>query len=824
MRRVLVVLAVLAVFQFVAWVIPSDPGAKGIPYYLALHALMETVSIVIAMMVFGVGWNSHSGKTPGNLVLLACLFFAIGWLDFSHTAAYGGMPDFGSPNGPDKHLNFWIVARLLAAASLLLVTLRRWDLSFTRRRKYALFLVLFVAVAALNWVVIAYQDELPDLFIPGQGLTPLKKNLEYLCIAINLLTLALLWAKMREPLAFNAPLLFAATAVMAMSEFYFTLYTTMMGAYNVLGHVYKVISYLIIYRAVVVESIERPYRQLDHARKNMSLAVEASTTGMIMVDQQGIIVLTNAQTDEMFGYTKGDLVGTSIQELIPPSIRARHAKLMQDYLNRPLARINMARGRELYGRHKLGHDFRVEIGLTPISSEDKQFVITSVIDITDKVEDEKRIYQLINFDPLTGLPNRNLLHDRVSAAIRAAQQARGNVAILFLDLDHFKNVNDSLGHSVGDKLLVTVGQRLLAAVRERDTVARIGGDEFVLVLPEADIKEASEIATKLLETIVQPCKIDIHSLAATPSIGIAIYPRDGADFGMLYQHADAAMYQAKQDGRNCYRFYTEDIQSHTERMLALEGAMRQALELGQFYLHYQPQLSVDGTRIVGVEALLRWKHPELGMISPAEFVPLAEGNGQIVHIGTWVLQTAVRQLRSWLDAGLAPMVIAVNLSAVQFRHPALPALVTEILNEHHLSPALLELELTESVTMGDPQKAVDIMSDLHARGVRLSIDDFGTGYSSLNYLKKFKIYKLKIDQSFVRDIATDGDDRAIVTAIIQLAHSVGFVALAEGVETPAQQEFLKQQGCDEVQGYLFSRPLPAEQIPDFIARLPSPPQ
>jgi diguanylate cyclase (GGDEF)-like protein/PAS domain S-box-containing protein len=604
---------------------------------------------------------------------------------------------------------------------------------------------------------------------------------------------------------------------MAMSEFYFTLYTTMTGAYNVLGHVYKVISYLIIYRAVVVESIERPYLQLTQARKNLALAVEASTTGMIMVDERGLITLTNAQTDAMFGYANGALIGSSIQELIPAANRNQHAHLLQGYMQQPTDR-KMGEGRELFGRHQLGHEFRVEIGLTPISTDEGRYVIASVVDITTRVEHERRINQLINFDPLTGLPNRNLLHDRVSQAIHAASRSGSHLAILFLDLDHFKNVNDTLGHSTGDELLVEVGKRLKASVRESDTVARIGGDEFVIVLADADATDASAVATKLLDSLSQPYTIGTHLLSATPSIGVAMYPEDGTEFGVLYQHADAAMYQAKGDGRNGFRFFTAEMQSHTERMLVLEGAMRQALELGQFYLNYQPQLSADGRKVIGVEALLRWSHPELGMVSPAEFIPLAESNGQIIPIGTWVLRTAVQQLRAWLDSGLHPIVMAVNLSAVQFRHSNLPALVSQILEEFQLPPEYLELELTESVTMANPQTAIDVMDDLHARGVRMSIDDFGTGYSSLSYLKKFKVYKLKIDQSFVRDIATDADDRAIVTAIVQMAHSVGFVAIAEGVETPAQQEFLIQQGCDEVQGYLFSKPLPAEQIAAFIRK------
>jgi EAL domain-containing protein (putative c-di-GMP-specific phosphodiesterase class I) len=276
------------------------------------------------------------------------------------------------------------------------------------------------------------------------------------------------------------------------------------------------------------------------------------------------------------------------------------------------------------------------------------------------------------------------------------------------------------------------------------------------------------------------------------------------------------MYRAKRDGRNNYRFFTQEMQTHSARMLQLENALRYALERNQLHLHYQPQLDITGSRVIGVEALLRWQHPEFGMVSPGEFIPIAESSGQIIPIGAWVIRTAVQQLKTWLDSGLPPMIMAVNLSAVQFRHLDLPGLVTQILENAQLSPQYLELELTEGVAMDDPLGAIAVMNDLHARGVRMSIDDFGTGYSSLSYLKKFKVYKLKIDQSFVRDISTDADDSAIVTAIIQMAHSLGFQTIAEGVETEAQLAFLREQGCDEVQGYHFSKPLPAEQLEAFV--------
>lgn len=818
MHRMAVLLSALAICQFIAWAISAGSNGIGIPHYLPGHMLMETVSIVIAMMVFAVGWNSNLGKTSGNLVFLACGFFVVGWMDFLHAASYAGMPDFLSHNDSEKHLYFWLSARFAAAITLLLVTLRSWQRLMTVFTKYLIFSALLLLTAIVNWMVIHYQDWLPHLFIPGQGLTSLKINLEYLLIAINLTTMATLWIKMRKPQPFNAALLFSAVSVTAMSELFFTLYTSMNGIYNVLGHIYKVISYLVIYRAVVVESVDRPFLQLMRARKNLALAVEASATGMIMVDERGHITLTNAQADIMFGYEADALIGQSIQVLVPDAYRKNHEKLVQGYLQNPVKRQH-SEGRELIGKHKSGHQFRVEIGLTPISDDEGHYVIASVLDVTMRVEHERRINQLINFDPLTGLPNRNLLHDRVTRAIQAAARSQTHVAVLFMDLDNFKNVNDSLGHSLGDNLLIEVGKRLTAVVRESDTVARIGGDEFVIVLADADTRGTATVATKLLESVSQPYQIGIHTLTATSSIGIAMYPENGAEYSVLYQHADTAMYRAKHEGRNGYRFFTEEMRTHIKRMLALESAMCQALEQAQFYLHYQPQLSIDGHRVVGVEALLRWHHPVLGHISPAEFIPLAESNGQINPIGAWVLRTAVRQLRSWMDAGMPPVVMAVNLSVVQFQNPDLPTLISEILSEEQLPPEYLELELTESVAMGEPQRAIEIMDNLHSRGVRMSIDDFGTGYSSLSYLKKFKIYKLKIDQSFVRDIAIDADDRAIVKTIVQMAHSVGLITIAEGVETSAQWEFLSQNGCDEVQGYLFSRPLPTDQIPEFVRKI-----
>ena len=408
--------------------------------------------------------------------------------------------------------------------------------------------------------------------------------------------------------------------------------------------------------------------------------------------------------------------------------------------------------------------------------------------------------------------NRTLLAERSSHAIEIARQKQTPLSVIFLDLDHFKHVNDSLGHRVGDSLLVAIARRLRAVVRDKDTVCRLGGDEFILLLPGANAKGAERVAGKLLEASRQHYQIDHHELTIAPSMGIAVFPDDGQDFDSLSQSADVAMYRAKLDGRNTYRFFTPEMQAHSVRALQLENALRRALERQQFTLHFQPQVCIATRQVLGVEALLRWQHPELGAVSPGEFIPIAEDSGQILAIGEWVLRTALTQMHDWHAQGLALPSMSVNLSAVQFREPRLPELITRILEETGVAPSALELELTEGVAMEDPRSAIATMRELHARGVRLSIDDFGTGYSSLSQLKQFPVSTLKIDQSFVRDLDNGPSDKAIVSAIIRMAQALGMQTVAEGVETRGQFDFLHAQGCHQAQGYYCGRPQPAEQL------------
>jgi len=439
-------------------------------------------------------------------------------------------------------------------------------------------------------------------------------------------------------------------------------------------------------------------------------------------------------------------------------------------------------------------------------------------DITERKKAEQQIEFLAYHDALTGLPNRLMLQDRVQQGIRAAQDKNSQLALAFLDLDNFKKINDSLGHAAGDALLQALAQRLKDCARTIDTISRQGGDEFVLVLPELPhVDTILPVLRKIMAQLQEPFIWEGHELSSSVSIGIAAYPKDGSDFETLQKKADMAMYRAKEAGRNTYRFFDENMNVEAVEHLLLRNDLRRALERQQFTLYYQPQFDLLSRRIVGVEALLRWQHPDRGMVMPQHFIPVAEESGLIVAIGEWVIREACRQLRQWQEAGQPPLVVAINLSAVQFSQGHLEQTILSALHESGIDPQLLELELTESVLIQDGEQALACVKRLKQLGVKLSIDDFGTGYSSLAYLKRFDIDKLKIDQSFIRDLATDPDDAAIVRAIVQMAKSLGLKAMAEGVENEALLEILQAFGCDEVQGNLLAWPMPAHDLAGFLS-------
>lgn len=568
---------------------------------------------------------------------------------------------------------------------------------------------------------------------------------------------------------------------------------------------------------------QKSERLLAESEEQYRLLVAAMEEGVTLQDENSAIIAFNKSAERILGLTADQLRGKtsfdpdwySIHEDGSPFPGETHPVV--ETLKSGLPQSNV-----VMGIHKPdGQLTWISINVQPIFKEGKATpyrVVATMHDITETKLSNERIERLAHFDQLTGLPNRTLLNDRFRYALSLAQRSGETLAVMFIDLDHFKDINDTLGHNIGDQVLMEMAKRIKSVLREEDTLSRQGGDEYILILPNSNADGAALVASKLIEVVAQPCQIKPHELIVTPSIGIAIYPYDGENLESLSKNADAAMYRAKREGRNGFRFYTSEMQAHSARNLTLANMLRHALERHELQLHYQPQFSLQDGRIVGVEALLRWEHPEMGMISPAEFIPIAESTSQIIQIGEWVLRTAARQLRTWIDCDMPPIIMAVNLSAVQFRQNNFPELINRILDEEKLPHHFLELELTEATAMDNPRAAIEVMDKLHERGIRMSIDDFGTGYSSLSYLKQFNVYKLKIDQSFIRNITDDPEDRAIVTAIINMASSLGLQTIAEGVETASQLNFLRLQGCNEVQGYYFSKPLTPKLFEAFIAK------
>ena len=555
--------------------------------------------------------------------------------------------------------------------------------------------------------------------------------------------------------------------------------------------------------------LSRDITERKHAQEALVLTAQAfdqSSEAIVLCDAQRCAVRVNHAFSRITGFLATEALGR------PVRLFTANADTTTDFdqLCEQLNPQGYWEG-EVCSRRKDGSLYPQWLSLSSVRNTEGQVThhIALFRDTTQQRETQDRIRHLAHFDHLTGLPNRALLAERAQRDIAQEQRTDGSLAVVFIDLDHFKNINDSLGHRVGDLMLVAMSKRLQAMVRAQDTVARLGGDEFLLLLPGANADSAQRMASNLLNALAQPFQIDQYELTTTLSIGIAVFPADGGNFDTLYQRADAAMYHAKHSGRNRQSFFTADLEAKSARTLALENALHRALERKQFEVHYQAQVSLHTRKIIGAEALLRWHHPQLGMVSPAEFIPVAENSGMIVAIGEWVLRTAARDAKHWLDQQLPLRTVSVNLSAVQFRHPQLPEMVSRCLQEAHLGANHLELELTEGAAVDDPKAALAVMQQLHECGARLSMDDFGTGYSSLNQLKRFPIGKLKIDQSFVRDVGVDASDRAIISAIIRMAQALEMTTTAEGVETEEQLAFLLEQGCDEGQGYLFSRPIPA---------------
>jgi len=557
----------------------------------------------------------------------------------------------------------------------------------------------------------------------------------------------------------------------------------------------------------------------EEALRLRQRVIESSSNGIMITDTSGPgnpIIYVNPAFGRITGYDAQDTLG-----------RSMHFLLGEDQEQVEFMEIHAALHEQREGNavlrnyRKDGSLFWNDLSVSPVLDEAGSVAhfVWVINDVTEREQHEELLEYQANHDALTGLPNRNLLADRITQSLANAHRYDMPVAVLFIDLDNFKFVNDSLGHALGDRMLIIQADRLHKSIRSGDTVARYGGDEFVVVVSNLEkIEDAALVAQHIQELVSRPFTIDGHEFGITCSIGISLYPKDGHDVDSLLKNADAAMYRAKEQSRNSFQFYTSEMNDRVVERMVIERHLRHALELGQLEMHYQPQVELTNGRIIGVEALLRWHSPNLGTVSPSRFIPLAEETGLIVPIGEWVLKTCCEQNKAWQDAGLTPLTISVNISARQLQKKDLSGDIAAILRESGLKPRFLELEIVESMVMKDVESAMVIMTELKSLGIQLAMDDFGTGYSSLSYLKRFPFDRLKIDLSFVRDILSDPESASIARTIIAMAHNLNLRAIAEGVETKEQLEYLRLHGCDEIQGYYVSHPVNAQEFEALLRK------
>lgn len=972
-------LSILLIGLVLVVILPAPDAAKGLSSYVPLHTIMEVMAIAVAAMVFGVSWATHRFRPNGRALVLGIGFLGVALLDLTHTLSYVGMPDLVTPSGPEKAINFWLAARITAGVVLIWVAfwptrLANW---IGQRSQYWALAIILMLVGIVHYLLLVYPAAMPRTYIEGQGLTVFKISIEYGLIALYSAAgfgFFKRWYKKKE---ISDSLLAIASFTMAMSEFYFTLYANVTDVYNVAGHVYKIIAFAFLYRALFIETIKHPYESLQLSENKISFENKLNTTLLELQERENLeqekdllqrwlantktltyspvafiyVVHEEQNTVKMMAYSNDtpetfldssgesfiainemgrwtdalrqsqpflcneSLVNDDIRGLpktnnafsrlmTVPVLEGNYVKLIVgvanksepydeqavkalqvmaatlwsmlkqsqkdavinqlsealeqsphsivitdtaasiQYVNKAFTQAsgysaleaigqnpkilqsgetphanyealwnNLTSGQswqgEFINKKKNGQTYVELVSIYPIRDRFGSLThyVAHKVDITQHKAAEKRIRDLSDFDALTGLLNRKSFQERLTLAIDQAAQSDSLLSLLWFNLDNFKAINETLGHAVGDELLVEMANRIVHGLGAGTTVARHGGDTFVALVPMEKQALVALKAREILNQIQSPLLIDGQHFALSASVGISVYPNDAKVSGPLASAAEIAMYRAKQEGRNGLRFFAPEMQEHTQRSLDLAVSLKGAQDRGELFLVYQPQRRLADKKTIGAEVLLRWQHPKWGLVSPTEFIPIAEQTGLIVPIGIWVLEQAARQLRAWDLAGLPEIFLAVNVSTIQFSRPGFVEELMKVMSRVNISTKRIEIEITEAVALKNAEQAQAIIQRLHAAGFAVALDDFGTGYSSLSYLKRYAIDRLKIDQSFVKDLATSASDQAIVNAIIHMAHSLNMKTIAEGVETEAQAKRLQELGCDEIQGYWFSEPL-----------------
>jgi len=783
--------------------------------FVFFHGAVELVAVVVALLIFLVGYRAVLSARTGAVVVLGGAFLGVGLLDYLHILSYAGMPDALTPNSAHKSMFFWLAARLLSAMALLGYAL--WppaSVVSPNSKRIALAAVLAL-VGVLALLGLAYPWQITPLFVAGQGMTAVKLRLEWCVVALNVATTASLLLRRSALEREHVRSLAFAAALLAMSSMFFTqLGVVDTDGANLLGHIYKVAAYCYLFDAVCDQALRKPVRQLEMQSLRESTILDAAPDGILWVDETGTILRVNTPILSMTGFRPFELIGKNVAVLLPQHLRSRHGEAVRSYFAAPRSRAMGAVDLGLQRRD--GSTMPVDISLGNFNDSGRQYAIAFVRDLTERKLHEESLRHQATHDELTGLPNRWLFHYQLDQAIARAGRAGKSVAVIFLDLDYFKAINDSFGHSAGDELLVQVGERIGKVLRENDILARLGGDEFAICLGDLDsAEEALHVADKILPQLGSAFNLTGHDVYSGASLGLSFFPGDANDSDSLLRFADLAMYQAKQAGRGAYACYSQEMNVQAQDDMLIHTRLKAAMAEGQLELHFQPQIDVISGKVIGAEALVRWRDSVLGEVEPERFLPIAESTGLILPLSDWVLRTACEQIAGWAAAG-TPIRVSVNFSAQQFRQGGIDDKVEAALRLAGTDSKWLCVEITESIAMSHPELAHAQLARLAAKGCSISLDDFGTGYSSLAYLKSLPITQLKIDRSFMVGIPENAYDVAIARAVISLAHSLGITVVAEGVECQAQLAFLREHACEAFQGWLYAKAVPATQFQHFL--------
>ncbi|MDN3922922.1 bifunctional diguanylate cyclase/phosphodiesterase [Roseateles violae] len=784
------------------------------PLLASLHVLVKMVGAAIALAISLLTWNTRRAQ-PLNFVIAGFGFFAVAVLAAMQLVMAPGMPGLAAAHDANAATVMLLSTDGAAIAALLAAALGPAHPGSPRALRAGIAVTgiwiaasIALARAALQW---------------GPGTEQAAAYAELALAATALVAAGLLFLRhLRGAAAFA--LLAMAALLLAIGVAGGSGMPPLQHAGGIFSDGYKVLAGLLVYLALFRKGVLLPWHQLVESgravevdRRRYKQLFESAPDGLLLVDGSGRILHANPAAAAMFGWASGELTGQRVEVLLPAALRHEHERARTRFDVSPQAR-QMGRGGSLTAARRDGGSFPVEIALVPQEFGDGHSTLCIVRDVTERRQLEETLMRQALHDALTELPNRRHFRDSVTKALAHAERHGGTLALVFIDLDNFKQVNDSFGHSEGDALLCQVARRLAQTLRGGDLLARMGGDEFAVLLVGAQQADAAAVAGKVLRVLEPDFAHGGQAFKVGASIGITMYPTDGRSVEELLSNADLAMYRAKHRGRNTWCFFEQRMTERLRERSSLQRELAHATKRGQFELAFQPRVHASDGALSGYEALLRWRHPLHGNVPPDVFISLAEESGLIVSIGEWVLREACAQAARWRAAGAADLTMAVNVSPHQLRHAGFAACVQQVLLETGWPARQLELEITETALMEDPREVAVLLHRINALGVRFAIDDFGTGYSSLAYLKTFPLHRLKVDRSFVQGLQVEGSDRVIAASIIALAHALGLEVTAEGVETADQRDFLREQRCDELQGYLFSAPISAAQCEAWLTQ------